>query len=80
MGGLGTPKTVTPQKKSGIVAVLTIFNVGFYVGWAPVSHIISAEVPTSRLRDMTYRLASAVNIFCQCVPPVQCNIFQLQSR
>jgi MFS transporter, SP family, sugar:H+ symporter len=65
VGGLGTPKNVTVPMKKAIVALLSIFNFGFYAGWAPASHIISAEIPTSRLRDMTYRIASAVNIFVQ---------------
>lgn len=49
----------------GIVAMLTVFGFGFSVGWAPVSHILSAEIPSTRMRDMTYRTASAVNIMVQ---------------
>lgn len=65
MGGLWTPKNMTNEMKAGVVAVMFVFDIGFFSGWAPVSHIISAEIPTSRLRDMTYRLASVVNIFTQ---------------
>lgn len=65
MGGLGTPANVTPAMQKGIISCITVFGVGFSVGWAPVSHVLSAEIPSSRLRDMTYRTASAVNIFIQ---------------
>lgn len=55
----------TAAIRVGIVAMLTVFGLGFSVGWAPVSHILSAEIPPTRLRDMTYRTASAVNIMVQ---------------
>lgn len=65
MAGLGTPKEVTPGMQQGIIAMLAIFGFGFSSGWAPVSHILTAEIPSSRLRDKTYRTASAVNIIIQ---------------
>ncbi|KAI1414454.1 general substrate transporter [Hypoxylon sp. FL1857] len=65
MAGLGTPQKVTPGMQQGIIAMLSIFGFGFCSGWAPVSHILTAEIPSSRLRDMTYRTASAVNIIVQ---------------
>lgn len=65
MGGLGTPKIITNAMKTGVVALITVFNFGFTSGLAPLSHTISAEIPTSRLRDMTYRTASAVNVLVQ---------------
>ncbi|KAJ3547155.1 hypothetical protein NM208_g1656 [Fusarium decemcellulare] len=64
MAGLGVGETTAPIRV-GIVAMLTVFGFGFSVGWAPVSHILSAEIPPTRLRDMTYRTASAVNILVQ---------------
>ncbi|KAF4448421.1 sugar transporter, partial [Fusarium albosuccineum] len=64
MAGLGVGETSAPIRV-GIVAMLTVFGFGFSVGWAPVSHILSAEIPPTRLRDMTYRTASAVNILVQ---------------
>ncbi|KAH6977566.1 general substrate transporter [Ilyonectria sp. MPI-CAGE-AT-0026] len=67
MGGLGTPKIITNAMKTGVVALITVFNFGFTSGLAPLSHTISAEIPTSRLRDMTYRTASAVNVLVQLV-------------
>lgn len=64
MAGLGS-KSHSDTYKTGIIAMLTIFGFGFASGWAPVSHIITAEVPSSRLRDMTYRTASTINILIQ---------------
>lgn len=68
MGGLGASSPDPSDSfKLGIVCMLTIFGFGFCAGWAPVSHILSAEIPSTRLRDMTYRTASAVNIIIQFV-------------
>lgn len=65
MGGLGTPRTPTQPEKKGITAMVTVFGLGYYFGWAPLSHVISAEVPTTRLRDPTYALASLFNVAIQ---------------
>ncbi|KAH8807734.1 general substrate transporter [Xylogone sp. PMI_703] len=67
MSGLGTPSTITRSMKLGVVSLLSVFNFGFYVGWAPTSHVISSEIPTLRLRDKTYRVASVINILIQFV-------------
>lgn len=68
MGGLGASSDKPPRPyKIGIISMLTIFGFGFASGWAPVSHILTAEVPSTRLRDMTYRTASTVNIIIQFV-------------
>lgn len=65
MGGLGTRSNPTRAVKSGIVAMVSIFQVGFCLGWAPLSHVVAAEIPTQRLRDMTYALGSVFNIAIQ---------------
>lgn len=64
MAGMGAVSK-TESLQVGIVAMMTVFGFGFSVGWAPVSHILSAEIPPTRLRDMTYRTASVVNILVQ---------------
>lgn len=66
MGGLGTVKNPWHGIKSGIVSTMVIFNFGYSFGWAPAAHIISAEIPNNRARDMTYRTASVINISIQC--------------
>ncbi|KAH8881161.1 general substrate transporter [Thozetella sp. PMI_491] len=66
MGGLGASSdSPSVPVKTGIIAMLTVFSFAFAAGWAPVSHIVTAEIPSSRLRDMTYRTASTVNILMQ---------------
>lgn len=65
MGALGTV-SATFGVKSGIIATMVIFNFGYSFGWAPTSHTLSAEVPSTRARDMTYRTASVLNIATQC--------------
>lgn len=62
MAGLGTLAVITDEMKTGVVALLCLFNFGFCAGWAPLSHTLSAEIPTARLLDMTYRTASTVNL------------------
>ncbi|KAI9732081.1 MAG: hypothetical protein M1834_004177 [Cirrosporium novae-zelandiae] len=62
MGGLGTPETITPEMKSGIVACLIVFAFGFSLGWAPLTYVVASEVPALRLRDMSQRTAGMVNI------------------
>lgn len=66
MGGLGTAANPGHAIKSGIVATMVIFNFGYSFGWAPAAHILSAEIPNTRARDMTYRTASVLNISVQC--------------
>jgi MFS transporter, SP family, sugar:H+ symporter len=65
MGGLGTTTDPSISIRTGIVACMIIMVFGFCVGWAPVSHVLSAELPSQRLRDITYRSASLVNIATQ---------------
>jgi MFS transporter, SP family, sugar:H+ symporter len=65
MGGLGTAQPQTNATRQGIVAMLTVFGVGFQLGWAPLSHVVAAEVPTNKLRDATYALGSVFNILIQ---------------
>lgn len=65
MGALGTDKHPSYGIKSGIIATMIIFVSGFTLGWAPIVHILSAEIPSMKLRDMTYRTASVINISVQ---------------
>jgi MFS transporter, SP family, sugar:H+ symporter len=65
MGGLGVPANPSLRAKQGITAMVIIFGAGYQLGWAPLAHVVSAEVPTSRLRDPTYALGSFCNIIIQ---------------
>lgn len=69
MGGLGTGASLTKSDKTGIVATMIIMNVGYSLGWAPTMHILSAELPSNKSRDMTYRTASIINIVTQYASP-----------
>jgi hypothetical protein len=73
MGGLGTTIDPSLAIRQAITAMVTLFGVGFQLGWAPLSHVIAAEIPTSRLRDQTYAFGAIFNIVIQftvafCVP------------
>ncbi|OLN95876.1 Hexose transporter HXT15 [Colletotrichum chlorophyti] len=65
MGGLGTVENPSYGIRSGIVATVTLFGMGFSLGWAPLSHVVAAEIPTTGLRDFTYALGSVFNIVVQ---------------
>ncbi|KAF9891506.1 hypothetical protein FE257_003973 [Aspergillus nanangensis] len=65
MGSLGTIPSPTQPILKGITSMVTIFGVGYQLGWAPLSHVVAAEVPTSRLRDMTYALGACFNVVIQ---------------
>ncbi|KAF0325277.1 vegetative cell wall protein gp1 [Colletotrichum asianum] len=65
MGGLGLTQNPSVPVKSAIVAMMIVMTTGFTLGWAPTSHVLSAEIPSMRLRDITYRTASVVNIAMQ---------------
>ncbi|KAK0377532.1 hypothetical protein CLIM01_05084 [Colletotrichum limetticola] len=65
MGALGLTSNPSVSVKSAIVAMMIVMTTGFTLGWAPTSHVLSAEIPSMRLRDVTYRTASVVNIAMQ---------------
>lgn len=62
MGGLGTVSDPTRGISTGIVSMLIIFLAGFTFGAAGVTYTLSAELPNARLRDLTFRTGSVVNI------------------
>lgn len=65
IGGLGTVASPSYSIKPAIVSMVTVFGVGFQLGWAPLSHVVAAEIPIQRLRDTTYALGSVSNITIQ---------------
>lgn len=67
MGGLGTASNITGGMKIGIVSMMVVTSFGYSLGWAPTAHILSAEIPSTRCRDMTYRTASVLNVATQYV-------------
>ena len=62
VGGLGTIKNQTHAVKTGVVAMVPIFGAGFSLGWAPLTYVVTTEVPALRLRDNSQRTASVVNV------------------
>lgn len=65
MGGLGTRENPSFPVRQAITAMVSLFGIGFTLGWAPLSHVVTAEIPTTRLRDVTYATASIFNICIQ---------------
>lgn len=65
MGGLGTPLNPSHAARAGVVSMVTVFGIGFQIGWAPLSHVVAAEIPAQRMRDTTYALGSVFNIAIQ---------------
>lgn len=62
MGGLGTPKPVTPSYKIGIVSCLAVMGVSFSLAWAPLTYVVTTELPTLRLRDHSLRVGFVTNV------------------
>lgn len=63
MGGLGLENPVSFGHKSGEVALLVVFGASFLWGWAPLTYVVTTELPALRLRDRSQRVASIMNIF-----------------
>lgn len=61
MGGLGV-HTPSYSQKSAVVAMLSFFTVGFNIGWAALTYVVTTEIPTLRLRDNSQRVASVMNV------------------
>lgn len=63
MGGIGTqPTPLSTASKRGIMSMITIFGVGFSIGWAPLTYVVATEIPALRLREHTLRLGFLVNV------------------
>ncbi|KIW10501.1 hypothetical protein PV08_11465 [Exophiala spinifera] len=73
IGGLGTVSNPGDGTKIAITALFTVYFLGFVFGWGPIYHILTSEIPSSRMRDVTYTVASAVTVVTQfvvafCIP------------
>lgn len=62
MGGLGLASPITRSDKIGIISMLGLMGVGFSLGWAPLTYVVTTELPALRLRDHTLRLGFIVNV------------------
>lgn len=62
MGALGTVNKPTIEVRTAIVAMLSIFAFGFSLGWAPLTYVVTTELPSLHLRDQSQRVASLVNV------------------
>lgn len=62
MGSLGTIQDPSDTVRTAIVAMLTVFAAGFVFAWAPLTYVVTTEVPALRLRDASQRTASLVNV------------------
>ncbi|KIW18021.1 hypothetical protein PV08_02308 [Exophiala spinifera] len=62
MGALGVHAHPRLSERRGIVAMLLVFSFGYSVGWAPLTYLIAAEVPSPQLREHTLRLAYTIKL------------------
>lgn len=62
MGGIGTVSSPTIVQTQVIVAATALSSASLCFSWDPLNYIITTELPASRLRDKTQRVASIVNI------------------
>ncbi|OKL63983.1 hypothetical protein UA08_00455 [Talaromyces atroroseus] len=62
MAGLGLHNNKTPSEIHAIIALTALSSASLCFSWDPLNYIITTELPASRLRDKTQRVASFVNI------------------
>lgn len=62
MGSIGIETPVDDARKKGILAMMAIFACGFSMGWAPLGYVITTEISSLRLRDLTSRVGFTTNV------------------
>ncbi|KAK6444273.1 hypothetical protein ACSS6W_008045 [Trichoderma asperelloides] len=62
MGGIGTAANPSLTQKQVIVGATALSSASLCFSWDPLNYIVTTELPASRLRDKTQRVASIVNI------------------
>ncbi|PON21178.1 sugar transporter [Trichoderma gamsii] len=62
MGGIGTAANPSLAQKKVIVGATALSSASLTFSWDPLNYIVTTELPASRLRDKTQRVASMVNI------------------
>ncbi|KAJ6102761.1 general substrate transporter [Penicillium sp. IBT 16267x] len=67
MGGLGTADSSNVDAKKGIVAMLLLFSFSWSLGWAPLTYVLGAELPSSPLREMTLQISYTVKLITEFV-------------
>lgn len=65
MGALGTADSSDVAAKRGIVAMLVIYSFSWSLGWAPLTYVLGAELPSSPLREMTLQIAYFVKLITE---------------
>jgi len=50
-----------------IISFIVIYGFAFAIGWAPISYILSAEIPSQQLRDKTSQMGFIIGVFVQYV-------------
>jgi SP family sugar:H+ symporter-like MFS transporter len=62
MGALGTAHDQTIPVRRGIVGMLLIYSFAWSMGWAPLTYVLSAELPSPPLREKTLLIAYTLKL------------------
>ncbi|QGA16551.1 hypothetical protein EYB26_004218 [Talaromyces marneffei] len=62
MAGIGLYHHPTSSQKYSIIALTALSSASLCFSWDPLNYIVTTELPASRLRDKTQRVASFVNV------------------
>lgn len=62
MGSLGTIARPSYSVNVAVVSMLTIFSTGYVFAWAPLTFVVTTEVPALRLRDASQRTGAILNV------------------
>jgi hypothetical protein len=65
MGGLGTVQPQTKSTMAGIIAMMQLSTASYSAGWAPTVHLLSVELTSPQLRELTYRFANIIMVLIQ---------------
>ena len=67
MGAVGTVASPSYAMKQLIVGATALSSASLCFSWDPLNYIVTTELPASRLRDKTQRVASGVNVLTKYV-------------
>lgn len=56
---------VSASIQIALITFIILFSQSFCIGWAPLSYLVSAEIPSQLLRDHTTRIGFTIGIITQ---------------
>lgn len=68
LGGIGTTGwPLEPRFQAVTIVMLCLITAGFSIGFAPLANVVTTEITSLHLRDMTQRIACCMNVIAKYV-------------